>query len=184
MLNGRVYGARRNPNLFASARDEEPEFVEWGYGGMGSVKGARSAGVAGANGGVNWSRLHGESDSRAAPAVVDDDDGSGMGWVKRRKEERERKAREEKERAEREALEAEKEKESEAERSESQMSTPTPTRSSSMMDGGFGAAWRRAPRPSHSTAPPSASATTSPPPPSHHHHLQQQYHRHLPAMMR
>lgn len=139
MLNGRVYGARRNANPFANVRDEEPEFVEWGYGGMGSVKGARSAGVTGASGGgVNWSRLHGNADSRAAPAVVeDDDDGSGMGWVKRRKEERERKAREEKERAEKEAAEKEKETEREAERSDSQMSTPTPTRSSSMMDGGF-----------------------------------------------
>jgi hypothetical protein len=43
LLNGRVYGARRghqlkNSNLFETARDTEPEFVEWGYGGMGSNK--------------------------------------------------------------------------------------------------------------------------------------------------
>ncbi|KAG1751504.1 uncharacterized protein EDB91DRAFT_610356 [Suillus paluster] len=38
MLNGRVYGSKRQTPTkpFASARDE-PEFVEWGYGGMGSV---------------------------------------------------------------------------------------------------------------------------------------------------
>ncbi|KAH7890014.1 hypothetical protein F5I97DRAFT_627702 [Phlebopus sp. FC_14] len=46
MLNGRVYGVlslvNQNVNPFASARDE-PEFVEWGYGGMGSVQ--ASAGV-------------------------------------------------------------------------------------------------------------------------------------------
>ncbi|KAI0688315.1 hypothetical protein C8T65DRAFT_122724 [Cerioporus squamosus] len=42
MLNGRVYGARRKPNAnpFANVRTDEPEFVEWGYGGMGSVKNA------------------------------------------------------------------------------------------------------------------------------------------------
>ncbi|KAF9239696.1 hypothetical protein BU15DRAFT_74551 [Melanogaster broomeanus] len=41
MLNGRIYGAKRYAaqtlaNPFANVR-EEPEFVEWGYGGMGSV---------------------------------------------------------------------------------------------------------------------------------------------------
>ena len=67
MLNGRIYGAKRpnriSENPFANARDEEPEFVEWGYGGMGSVKGARSAGVVGNNGpgAVNWERLLGGS---------------------------------------------------------------------------------------------------------------------------
>jgi hypothetical protein len=48
MLNGRVYGAKRYAtqtlaNPFANVRDE-PEFVEWGYGGMGSVD--ASAGIA------------------------------------------------------------------------------------------------------------------------------------------
>jgi hypothetical protein len=46
MLNGRVYGARRpapNPNVFANTR-EEPEFIEWGYGGMGSVNNANVGG--------------------------------------------------------------------------------------------------------------------------------------------
>ena len=69
MLNGRIYGAkpinRISENPFANARDDEPEFVEWGYGGMGSVKGARSAGVAvgnNAGGAVNWERLLGGSE--------------------------------------------------------------------------------------------------------------------------
>jgi hypothetical protein len=88
MLNGRVYGAKHNP--FANIPDEEPEFVEWGYGGMGSVKGAKSAGVS-----SKWDRLNGGEDSRRDDA--DSDDGGGMSWVKKRKEARERKAREQKE---------------------------------------------------------------------------------------
>ena len=30
-----------NPSAFTNARDEEPESVEWGHGGMGSIKGAK-----------------------------------------------------------------------------------------------------------------------------------------------
>ena len=99
MLNGRVYGSKHTAALAANPfATEEPQFVEWGYGGMGSVKGGRSAGVA--SGGVNWERLH------DGPAVKEgmevgtsgrggeEDDGSGMGWVKKRKEERERRERE------------------------------------------------------------------------------------------
>ena len=98
MLNGRVYGARkshhRSRNVFDNIADKEPEFVEWGYGGMGSV---RSGGM--------WAKVqsdhknflgHTEDRGRAgARAAEADDDGSGMGWVKRRREERERKKREE-----------------------------------------------------------------------------------------
>lgn len=97
MLNGRVYGARKHhrANLFDNIPDEEPEFVEWGYGGMGSV-GA---------GGV-WAKVQsdrkffdggGERGRRGASNSGADaeDDGSGMGWVKKRREERERKKREE-----------------------------------------------------------------------------------------
>ncbi|CAL1703451.1 unnamed protein product [Somion occarium] len=51
MLNGRVYGARR-VDPFANVRDEEPEFVEWGYGGMGSVN-STSQGV----GAGIWARV-------------------------------------------------------------------------------------------------------------------------------
>ncbi|KAK0225183.1 hypothetical protein EDD85DRAFT_223695 [Armillaria nabsnona] len=76
MLNGRVYGqkkAQRERNLFANAPDAEPEFVEWGYGGMGSVKSSKEAG------GKMWGKL--QSEDR------DDDDGGGMAWVKKRREE-------------------------------------------------------------------------------------------------
>ena len=130
MLNGRVYGSKHTAalaaNPFATARDEEPQFVEWGYGGMGSVKGATSAGVA--SGGVNWERLHGgPAVKEATGAAEEEDDGSGMGWVKKRKEERERKEREKLA-----ALEAEKEKEQGPEHSESNLSTPTPTRTSTV----------------------------------------------------
>jgi len=138
MLNGRVYGSQRAAalaaNPFATARDEEPAFVEWGYGGMGSVKGAKSAGVA--SGGVNWERLQGGPAVKEAVGVGatssggtgddENDDGSGMGWVKKRKEERERKERERLA-----ALEAA-EKEQTPEHSESNLSTPTPTRTSTM----------------------------------------------------
>ena len=93
MLNGRVYGARkphhRSGNVFDNIPDKEPEFVEWGYGGMGSV---RSGGM--------WAKVQsdqknflGERGRAGAPAA--DDDGSGMGWVKKRREERERQKREE-----------------------------------------------------------------------------------------
>ena len=96
LLNGRVYGARKNHNPFANAPDKEPEFVEWGYGGMGSV---RAGGM--------WSKVQSDQKlvightedrgRRGTPATppTDDYDGSGMGWVKKRREERERKKREE-----------------------------------------------------------------------------------------
>ncbi|KAI0818490.1 hypothetical protein BC629DRAFT_656533 [Irpex lacteus] len=99
MLNGRVYGGRRNNlnnvNLFATARSD-PEFVEWGYGGMGSVKTAASVGN------TKYSRVQGSaaigsaeengwgSAQRGRQPADDDDDGSGMAWLKRRREERER----------------------------------------------------------------------------------------------
>lgn len=99
MLNGRVYGARKNQhktsNVFDNIPDKEPEFVEWGYGGMGSV---RSGGM--------WAKVQGDQKTflghteergraRAPAAEADDDnDGSGMGWVKKRREERERQKRE------------------------------------------------------------------------------------------
>lgn len=124
MLNGRVYGAPKkipNANPFANARDEEPEFVEWGYGGMGSIKGAKSAGVS-----TNWERLQGTSvgvggvGAGIGAGDAELDDGSGLAWVKRRKEERERKVKEQKE------------KEAEKDTSESQTNTPTATRSSTL----------------------------------------------------
>ncbi|KAJ3857318.1 hypothetical protein EV368DRAFT_60923 [Lentinula lateritia] len=131
MLNGRVYGAKRGSvsgsqsNPFANAKDDpDPEFVEWGYGGMGSVRNVQD-GVAG----TVWGRVLSngtsvmesgcpEKQNNNARAVQhgsrdDDDDGSGMGWVRKRREAKEREAREkaekdakeqaEKERQEREA---------------------------------------------------------------------------------
>ncbi|KAI0293397.1 hypothetical protein BC826DRAFT_1105056 [Russula brevipes] len=97
MLNGRVYGARKHhtqpTDAFQNIPDEEPKFVEWGHGGMGSV----SAG--GMWGKVQSSQklLIGHTEERGRPGApqADDDDGSGMGWVKKRREERERKKREE-----------------------------------------------------------------------------------------
>jgi hypothetical protein len=100
MLNGRVYGARgNNENPFANARDEaDPAFVEWGHGGMGSVRN----GV----GGEMWKRLQSENSSVMVGSVEsetwgknadDGDDGSGMGWVKRRREQREKQKMEEEE---------------------------------------------------------------------------------------
>jgi hypothetical protein len=97
MLNGRVYGARKHhtqpTDVFQNIRDEEPQFVEWGHGGMGSV----SAG--GMWGKVQSSQklLIGHTEERGRPGApqADDDDGSGMGWVKKRREERERMKRKE-----------------------------------------------------------------------------------------
>ncbi|KAG1752917.1 hypothetical protein EDB19DRAFT_1670564 [Suillus lakei] len=112
MLNGRVYGSKRKTltNLFANVRDE-PEFVEWGYGGMGSIscssgsrysvlaKGAPallSHGhaqkvVGGGHDGAARERKDGVGVSDLAGG--DDDNGSGMGWVRKRRQQRERLAR-------------------------------------------------------------------------------------------
>jgi hypothetical protein len=101
LLNGRVYGARKHPNHtpanpFANVPDKEPEFVEWGHGGMGSV---RAGGM--------WAKVQSdqrllighteERGRRGTPTAshADEDDGGGMGWVKKRREEREQKKREE-----------------------------------------------------------------------------------------
>ncbi|KAF5386657.1 hypothetical protein D9615_001956 [Tricholomella constricta] len=126
MLNGRVYGGPKRPNRdpnanpFANARDEL-EFVEWGYGGMGSVRGGRHAGVTGDAADkerTKWERLQsdatfmgsGTSGAGEKKGVGgEEDDGSGMGWVKKRKEQREKEKKEleEREKAEKEKLEAE-----------------------------------------------------------------------------
>lgn len=108
MLNGRVYGAKRmhNQNAFANIRSEEPEFVEWGFGGMGSVqKGGVGAGIwakVQSTGGVSVGAHDSTSHHRPAKTESggrlggddDDGDGSGMGWVKRRREQREKEKRE------------------------------------------------------------------------------------------
>ncbi|KAJ3981111.1 hypothetical protein F5890DRAFT_1477196 [Lentinula detonsa] len=126
MLNGRVYGAKRGSisgsqaNPFANAKDDpDPEFVEWGYGGMGSVKNVQD-GV----GGTVWGRVLSngtsvldsgcpEKRNSVGRAVQngdsrdDDDDGSGMGWVRKRREIREKAQREAREQAEKERQERE-----------------------------------------------------------------------------
>lgn len=111
MLNGRVYGSKRNPptNPFANVRDE-PEFVEWGYGGMGSVNCSSDSKYSVLAKGAPALLSHGQAkspgprggatepvernDGVGVPAPDDEDDGSGMGWVKKRRLERERLARE------------------------------------------------------------------------------------------
>ena len=102
MLNGRVYGRRpssADPERAKNHRQAnyEPEFVEWGYGGMGSVNDDHSRVRNGSVGSVgpDWAKLQsrgkvlGEGDD----ADPDGDDGSGMGWVRRRREQREREMR-------------------------------------------------------------------------------------------
>src|SRR3984957_1893335 len=101
LLNGRVYGDRRantvpNPVFQNSSSHHhpqpEPEFVEWGYGGMGSVR---------AGGGGIWRNVQSENN-----ADIDDDDASGMAYLRRRREQRERE-RKEKEEKEKEKLQSE-----------------------------------------------------------------------------
>lgn len=115
-------------NPFANAKDDpDPEFVEWGYGGMGSVKNVQD-GVGGRVWGRVLSSGTGAHDTKedvgtlngtgvavqggAVSPKDDDDDGSGMGWVRKRREAREREAKEKaekeaKEQAEKERLEKE-----------------------------------------------------------------------------
>jgi hypothetical protein len=88
MLNGRVYGRRRpynkaSTNPFANVRDAEPEFVEWGYGGMGSNKSNTNSSMGSA-----WKAV--QNRSNASAFGNDEDDASGMAWVKKRREARER----------------------------------------------------------------------------------------------
>ncbi|KAG9017143.1 hypothetical protein FRB90_001618 [Tulasnella sp. 427] len=97
MLNGRVYGGSRYRTAIQKKEAEkEPEFVEWGYGGMGSNRGSSASST--------YARV--QSSHTNVVAAEDDDDGSGMGWVRRRREarEREKKEREEREAQERDAL--------------------------------------------------------------------------------
>lgn len=101
LLNGRVYGARKNShhtsaNAFANVPDKEPEFVEWGHGGMGSVRagGIYSKVQSDQKLLIGHVEERGRRGTPTAPST-DEYDGSGMGWVKKRREEREQKKREE-----------------------------------------------------------------------------------------
>ncbi|CAE6487977.1 unnamed protein product [Rhizoctonia solani] len=87
MLNGRVYGARRARERIQPLPSMEPEFSEWGYGGMGSV-----------SQGSEYSKLQSKTSSLGGPGGNDDeDDGSGLTWVRKRKEKKEREEREKRE---------------------------------------------------------------------------------------
>lgn len=112
MLNGRVYRSKRQPltNLLANVHDE-PEFVEWGYGGMGSVncssdskysvlaKGTPALLSHGhaqkvVDGGHDDAARQKKDDAGASDSARGDgDDWSGMAWVRKRRQERERAAR-------------------------------------------------------------------------------------------
>ena len=88
MLNGRVYGRKRpynqaSTNPFATVRSAEPEFVEWGYGGMGSNKSNTNSSMGSA-----WKVV--QNGSNSSTYGNDEDDSSGMAWVKKRRAERER----------------------------------------------------------------------------------------------
>ncbi|KZT59725.1 hypothetical protein CALCODRAFT_171153 [Calocera cornea HHB12733] len=89
LLNGRIYGGGRNKQQ----KYEEPEFVEWGYGGMGSNKAAQQ----GKWGSVQGKTVYTSGGGEDAKGVDDEDDGSGMAWVRKRRRERELKAQQEKE---------------------------------------------------------------------------------------
>lgn len=97
MLNGRTYGDKRRRkqveegNVFANAPDVESSFVEWGYGGMGSVKATA--------GNEHYARVQGGQTVGTKESGEDEDDGSGAAWLRKRKEARE-KAKKEKEAAE------------------------------------------------------------------------------------
>ncbi|KAG1790553.1 uncharacterized protein HD556DRAFT_1446078 [Suillus plorans] len=103
MLNGRIYGSKRRPltNLFANVRDE-PEFVEWGYGGMGSISCSSDSKYSALAKGTPALLSDGHSQKvsdgareRKDGAGVsylaggDSNDGSGMEWVRRRRQRRE-----------------------------------------------------------------------------------------------
>lgn len=93
MLNGRVYGRKKAPpakNPFANVRDTEPSFVEWGYGGMGSV--SNNAGDS------RWNKVQ-SGGTGFSHHEEDEDDGSGAAWIKKRREAREKAAREKEEAA-------------------------------------------------------------------------------------
>ncbi|KAG2355744.1 hypothetical protein BDR07DRAFT_1425246 [Suillus spraguei] len=108
MLNGRVYRSKRQSltNPFANVRDE-PEFVEWGYGGMGSISCCSNSkySVLAQDTPALLSHGHAQkvvNDSAAremkdgvdvSDAGGDGDDWSGMGWVRKRRQQKERLAR-------------------------------------------------------------------------------------------
>ncbi|KAG9035393.1 hypothetical protein FRB95_011413 [Tulasnella sp. JGI-2019a] len=89
MLNGRIYGGSRVKQVKKEV-PVEPEFVEWGYGGMGS----NSASTANST----YAKLQSSHKNVVAATNEDEDDGSGMGWVRKRREQREKEKKEREER--------------------------------------------------------------------------------------
>ena len=92
MLNGRTYGGRRE-RQGPKTPYREPEFVEWGQGGMGAVRNTQWGKLQGDD------PLRGRSSARNSTDNADEDDGSGMAWLRKRRAEREAKARAEREQA-------------------------------------------------------------------------------------
>lgn len=91
MLNGRVYGGRRPSSTASQSESYEPDFVEWGYGGMGSVNNSTNKDPR--TRGVDWAKVQ-SSGKFIDYGDADVDDGSGMQWVRRRREQRERERKE------------------------------------------------------------------------------------------
>ncbi|KDN49308.1 hypothetical protein RSAG8_02010, partial [Rhizoctonia solani AG-8 WAC10335] len=168
MLNGRVYGARRARERLQPLPSMEPQFSEWGYGGMGSV-----------GQGSEYSKLQSKTSSLGGPAGNDDeDDGSGLTWVRKRKEKKEREEREKKEAEEAAAKAAQAEAEAasspprtstetagssttvHAERSETPTAPQTPTGTAAAMS---------PPRPRMISSPPSRQNSTATVTPDRHH---------------
>lgn len=150
MLNGRVYGARRAKERLQPLPSMEPEFSEWGYGGMGSVSNSGE-----------YSKL--QSKSSAVGNDDDEDDGSGMAWLRKRKEKREREEREKKEAEAAAAAAAEAEKAEEpAQRASTETTDSAPTIHAEPVE------TTTAPQTPTGSAPPSRSNTAPMSPPRTH----------------
>jgi hypothetical protein len=93
MLNGRVYGYRQ-ANPFANVQDQEPEFVEWGHGGAGSVRSNNSTGSSMYAGVQSAGRVSVGHTGASGGGDAEEDDGSGVAWLRKRREARERERRE------------------------------------------------------------------------------------------
>jgi len=93
LLNGRVYGRRAAQSSNNAQDSYEPEFVEWGYGGMGSVANSHAAASSAASG-LDWGKVQSRGRVVGGGDHDDEDDGSGMAWIKRRRERKEREERE------------------------------------------------------------------------------------------
>ena len=93
MLNGRVYGTRRGgltPDPNSLQRTVEPEFVEWGQMGLGSVRHVPSSTASA----PTTTTLAGKTPAAVGKSTDEyqNDDGGGMAWVRKRKAQREQRA--------------------------------------------------------------------------------------------